>query len=40
MNKVLTMVVLAGLLSACAYDPVNYQNLRLQENAQHNRLMG
>lgn len=36
----LAAAVLVSSLCACAYDPVQYEKMRLQENAQHNKLMG
>ncbi len=40
MNKLIVAAVLVSSLCACAYDPVQYENMRFQENAQHNKLMG
>lgn len=40
MNKLIVMIVLMSTMTACAYDPVQYEKMRFQENAQHNKLMG
>ena len=40
MLKLMTAVVMATALSACAFDPVSYDQLRKAENLQHNRTMG
>ena len=41
MLKRMTIVIIATVvLSACAFDPVAYDQLRQTENLQHNRTMG
>lgn len=40
MSKLIVMTILAATMCACAYDPVQYEKIRMQENAQHNKLMG
>lgn len=40
MLKLMTAVIVATVLSACAFDPVAYEQLRQTENLQHNRTMG
>lgn len=40
MLKRMTVVIMVSALSACAFDPVAYEQLRQTENLQHNRTMG
>ncbi|WP_257720060.1 hypothetical protein [Acinetobacter equi] len=40
MSKFIVIVLLATLVSACSYNPVQYEKQRQFENAQHNKLMG
>lgn len=40
MLKRMTVVIMVSALSACAFDPVAYDQLRQTENLQHNRTMG
>jgi hypothetical protein len=40
MKKLVSVVLVSVFVTACAYDPVNYEKLRLAENAQHMRING
>lgn len=40
MKKYVVMTVFLLIMTGCAYDPVNYEHLRMQENAQHDFMMG
>ncbi|WP_353143088.1 hypothetical protein [Acinetobacter pragensis] len=40
MSKLIIAVMTVATLSACAFDPVSYEQLRQAENLQHNRTMG
>lgn len=40
MYKVIAILILATLVSACSYNPVQYEQQRSAENIQHNKLMG
>ena len=39
MNKSLVVLVVAMVLSACAYNPTNYEELRASESIQHAKTM-
>jgi len=40
MLKLITALMTVTVLSACAFDPVSYEQMRQAENLQHNRTMG
>lgn len=40
MKKLVSVVLVSMIVSACAYDPVHYEQLRMAENAQHMKLNG
>ena len=40
MKTFIAVVTSTLIVSACAYDPVNYEQLRMSENAQHMKLNG
>jgi PBP1b-binding outer membrane lipoprotein LpoB len=40
MSKLISIAVLAIFVSACSYNPVQYEKQRQIENMQHSKLMG
>jgi uncharacterized lipoprotein len=40
MNKLFSIAILAALLSACSYNPVQYEQQRAYENTLHSKQMG
>lgn len=40
MNKFISIFFIAIFLSACVYNPTQYEQQRQFENEQHNHLMG